>query len=284
MRTNPFYPRRRRRNSFWMMLCAAATLFGMSWLVMILFSLVANGVNGLSLALFTENTPPPGAAGGGLANAIAGSLMLTGIGVGIGAPIGILAGTYIAEYGRYSKVSTVIRFINDILLSAPSIIIGLFIYTAVVLPMGGFSGIAGALALAVIVIPVVVRTTENMLMLVPNQIREAASALGYPRSHVIRYVAYRAARTGIITGVLLAVARVSGETAPLLFTALSNQFWSMDLTKATANLPVTINNFINSADANWKQLAWSGALLITVAVLTLNIVARSLSGKGSKSS
>jgi phosphate transport system permease protein len=177
----------------------------------------------------------------------------------------------------------VIRFINDILLSAPSIIIGLFVYTAVVLPMGGFSGIAGALALAVIVIPVVVRTTENMLLLVPNQIREAASALGYPRSHVIRQVAYRAARTGIITGVLLAVARVSGETAPLLFTALSNQFWSVNLTKATANLPVTINNFINSADANWKQLAWTGALLITAAVLTLNIVARSLSGKGSKS-
>ncbi len=283
MRANPFYPRRRRRNVFWMSLCAAATLFGLCWLILILYSLVANGMSGLNLALFIENTPPPGATGGGLANAMVGSLMLTGIGVGIGAPIGILAGTYIAEYGRYSKVSAVIRFINDILLSAPSIIIGLFIYSVVVLPTGGFSGIAGGLALAVIVIPVVVRTTENMLMLVPNQIREAASALGYPRSHVIRHVAYRAARTGIITGVLLAVARVSGETAPLLFTALSNQFWSVDLTKATANLPVTINNFINSADANWKQLAWTGALLITAAVLTLNIVARSLGGKGSKS-
>lgn len=282
MRANPFYPRRRRRNSVWMTLCAAATVFGMSWLVLILYSLVANGIRGISLAIFTQSTPPPGAVDGGLANAIVGSLMLTGIGVGIGAPIGILAGTYMAEYGRYSRITTVIRFINDILLSAPSIIIGLFIYTAVVLPMGGFSGIAGALALAVIVIPVVVRTTENMLLLVPNQTREAAAALGYPQSHVIKQVAYRAARTGIVTGVLLAVARASGETAPLLFTALSNQFWNVNLTKATANLPVTINNFINSADANWKQLAWTGALLITFAVLSLNIVARSLSGKGSK--
>ena len=203
--------------------------------------------------------------------------MLTIIGVGIGAPIGILAGTYMAEYGRHSRVTSIIRFINDILLSAPSIIIGLFIYTIVVVPMGRFSGIAGALALAVIVIPVVVRTTEDMLLLVPNPLREAASALGMPRSLVIRQVAYRAARAGIITGVLLAVARVSGETAPLLFTVLSNQFFSLDITQPLANLPVTINNFINNPDPNWKKLAWTGALIITFAVLSLNIGARALS-------
>ena len=283
MRDNPFYAGRKRQNSIRMLLCLLATAFGLSWLVLILGSLLWNGVGGLSLQLFTQSTPPPGSTTGGLANAIVGSLMLTFIGVAIGAPVGILAGTYMAEYGRYSKITSVIRFINDILLSAPSIIIGLFVYTAVVLPMGGFSGLAGALALAVIVIPVVVRTTEDMLLLVPNQIREAASALGFPRSHVIRQVSYRAARTGLITGILLAVARVSGETAPLLFTALSNQFWSLDLTKTMANLPVTINNFINSADANWKQMAWTGALLITAAVLTLSIAARTIGGKGSKS-
>ena len=283
MRSNPFYARRKRQNTIRMALCAGATVFGLLWLVLILGTLVWNGLAGISAAMFVQNTPPPGTVGGGLANAIVGSLMLTLIGVVIGAPIGLLAGTYLAEYGRHEKLSTVIRFINDILLSAPSIIIGLFVYTAVVVPMGGFSGLAGALALAVIVIPVVVRTTENMLLLVPNQIREAASALGFPRSHVIRHVAYRAARAGLVTGVLLAVARVSGETAPLLFTALSNQFWSVDLTRTVANLPVTINNFINSADANWKQLAWSGALLITTAVLTLNIAARTLSRKGSSS-
>ena len=284
MTANPFYARRKRSNAIRMTLCVAATVFGLAWLVMILGTLLWNGAAGLSLAVFTSNTPPPGEIRGGLANAIVGSLMLTFIGVAIGAPIGLLAGTYMAEYGRHEKLTTVIRFINDILLSAPSIIVGLFVYTAVVVPMGGFSGLAGALALAVIVIPVVVRTTENMLLLVPNQIREAASALGFPRSHVIRHIAYRAARTGLITGVLLAVARVSGETAPLLFTALSNQFWSVDLTKTVANLPVTINNFINSADANWKQLAWTGALIITAAVLTLNILARTMiGGKGGKS-
>jgi len=199
---------------------------------------------------------------------------MTIIGVGIGAPIGILAGTYLAEYGRHSKITPVIRFINDILLSAPSIIIGLFVYGAVVVPMRSFSAVAGSIALAVIVIPVVVRTTEDMLLLVPNTLREAASALGLPRSFVIRRVAYRAARAGLITGVLLAVARVGGETAPLLFTVLSNQFWSVSLVKPMANLPVTINNFINNPDANWKQLAWTGALLITAAVLSLNIAAR----------
>jgi phosphate transport system permease protein len=271
---NPYYAGRKRGNLIAMGLCYGATLFGLTWLVLILVTLVTNGMAGLSLDLLTQNTPPPNSTGGGLANAIVGSLMLTLIGVSIGAPIGLLAGTYMAEYGRHSKLTSVIRFINDILLSAPSIIIGLFVYGAVVVPMGGFSGIAGALALAVIVIPVVVRTTEDMLLLVPNPLREAASALGMPRSLVIKRIAYRAAKAGLETGVLLAVARVSGETAPLLFTVLNNQFWSLDLTNSVANLPVTINNFVNNPDPNWKKLAWSGALLITFAVLSLNIAAR----------
>ena len=271
---NPYYAGRKRGNVIAMGLCYGATLFGLTWLVLILVTLVTNGMAGLSLDLLTQNTPPPNSTGGGLANAIVGSLMLTLIGVSIGAPIGLLAGTYMAEYGRHSKLTSVIRFINDILLSAPSIIIGLFVYGAVVVPMGGFSGIAGALALAVIVIPVVVRTTEDMLLLVPNPLREAASALGMPRSLVIKRIAYRAAKAGLVTGVLLAVARVSGETAPLLFTVLNNQFWSLDLTNSVANLPVTINNFVNNPDPNWKKLAWSGALLITFAVLSLNIAAR----------
>jgi len=268
------YAARRRNSTFIMGLCLAATGIGVVWLFLILFSLLVNGIPGLTFAVFTEMTPPPGEHGGGLLNAIFGSLLMTIIGVGIGAPIGILAGTYLAEYGRHSKITPVIRFINDILLSAPSIIIGLFVYGAVVVPMRSFSAVAGSIALAVIVIPVVVRTTEDMLLLVPNTLREAASALGLPRSFVIRRVAYRAARAGLITGVLLAVARVGGETAPLLFTVLSNQFWSVNLVKPMANLPVTINNFINNPDANWKQLAWTGALLITAAVLSLNIAAR----------
>ena len=275
---NPFYARRRRTSSIAMALCVGATIFGLVWLSMILFTLFWNGFAGLSVALFTEMTPPPNAQGGGLLNAIVGSLILTFLGIGVGAPIGILAGTYMAEYGRFSKITSVIRFVNDILLSAPSIIIGLFVYGAVVVPMGGFSGLAGALALAVIALPVVVRTTEDMLLLVPTQLREAAVALGMPQSYMIRKITWRAARVGLVTGLLLAVARVSGETAPLLFTALSNQFWSVDLLKTMANLPVTINNFINNPDPNWKRLAWAGALLITLAVLSLNIVARSLSG------
>jgi phosphate transport system permease protein len=273
---NPIYARRRRVDAIIRILCYAAAAFGIIWLGMILFTLFWEGFSGLSLQVFTQMTPPPGSTTGGLANAIVGSAILTVLGVAIGAPIGIMAGTYLAEYGRYEKLTTVIRFINDILLSAPSIIIGLFIYVAVVLPMGRFSGIAGALALAVIVIPVVVRTTEDMLLLVPNPVREAASALGMPRSLVIRRVAYRAARAGMITGVLLATARVAGETAPLLFTVLSNQFWSVDLGKSIANLPVTINNFVQSPYEHWRQLAWTGALIITLAVLTLNIVARIL--------
>lgn len=273
---------RRYRNAIAMGLCMAAAALGLAWLVLILGALVWNGFSGLGLEVFTAMTPPPNDKGGGLLNAIVGSLIMTGIGVAIGAPIGLLAGTYMAEYGRHSYVTSVVRFVNDILLSAPSIIIGLFVYGAVVIPMGGFSGLAGALALAVIVIPVVVRTTEDMLLLVPNPLREAAAALGMPRVLVIRHIAYKAARTGLITGLLLAVARVSGETAPLLFTSLSNQFWSVDLTKTMANLPVTINNFINNPDPNWKRLAWSGALLITLAVLSLNIVARMLGAQRSK--
>ena len=273
------YSRRKSVNSIAMGLCVAATAFGLVWLMIILATLLWNGLGGISLSVFTQMTPPPNAQGGGLLNAIFGSLVLTIIGVGIGAPIGLLAGTYMAEYGRYEKLTTLVRFINDILLSAPSIIIGLFIYGAVVVPMHGFSGIAGALALAVIVIPVVVRTTENMLLLVPQQLREAAAGLGMPQSKVIQKVAYKAAKTGIVTGVLLAVARVSGETAPLLFTALSNQFWSIDLTREIANLPVTINNFINNPDPNWKRLAWAGALLITSAVLALNIAARTIGSR-----
>lgn len=274
-----FYSGRKRVNAIAMGLCVAATAFGLIWLFIILATLLWNGFGGISVAVFTQMTPPPNAQGGGLLNAIVGSLILTIIGVGIGGPIGLLAGTYMAEYGRYEKITNIVRFINDILLSAPSIIIGLFIYGAVVVPMHGFSGIAGAMALAVIVIPVVVRTTENMLLLVPQQLREAASGLGLPQSKVIQKVAYKAAKTGIVTGVLLAVARVSGETAPLLFTALSNQFWSIDLTHEIANLPVTINNFINNPDPNWKRLAWAGALIITSAVLTLNIAARAIGSR-----
>ena len=273
---NALYASRRRRDFSIRVLCYAATALGLIWLALILFSLFSNGVAGLSWDVFTKMTPPPGTTDGGLANAIFGSVAMTSLGVAIGAPLGMLAGVYLAEYGRYEKLSDVVRFINDILLSAPSIIIGLFVYMAVVKPTGGFSGYAGALALAVIVVPVVVRTTEDMLLLVPNTLREAASALGLPRSLVIKRIALRAARAGVITGVLLATARVAGETAPLLFTSLSNQFWSVNMGKAMANLPVTINAFVQSPYETWRQLAWTGALLITLAVLTLNIVARVL--------
>src|SRR5215208_3859493 len=269
------YAARRRRNAIAMGLSVAAAVFGLAWLALILGALLWQGLGGLSPRVFTQMTPPPGSAGG-LLNAIAGSLIMTALAVVIGTPLGVLAGTYMAEYGRYAKLTLVVRFINDILLSAPSIVVGLFIYEVMVARMGHFSGWAGAVSLAVIVVPVVVRTTEDMLLLVPNQLREAASALGMPRSLVIRRIAYRAARAGIITGVLLATARVAGETAPLLFTALSNQFFSLDLTKTMANLPVTINNFVQSPYEYWKQLAWSGALLITLTVLALNIGARIL--------
>jgi phosphate transport system permease protein len=272
------YRRRKLRNRFHMTMAVATALFGLTWLVLILAMLLIKGVGGLNLAVFTEMTPPPGSSGG-LLNAIVGSLILTTLGVLIGTPIAVLAGTYMAEYGRHSKLTDVVRFINDILLSAPSIVIGLFVYGIMVRPMGYFSGIAGAVALAILVIPVVVRTTEDMLLLVPAQMREAAAALGAPRWHVIRHVSYRAAKTGIITGILLAIARISGETAPLLFTALNNQFWSTSLLAPMPSLPVVIFQFALSPYEDWQRLAWTGALLITVAVLTLSIVARLLSSK-----
>ena len=272
---------RRRRNSVWMGLSVAAAAFGLAWLFLILAVLFWQGFSGLSLAVFTQMTPPPGSSGG-LLNAIAGSLFLTVIGVAVGAPLGMLAGTYLAEYGRYSRLALVVRFINDILLSAPSIVIGLFVYEIVVVPMGHFSAIAGCIALAVLVVPVVVRTTEDMLNLVPNTLREAGASLGMPRSLVIRRIGYRAARAGLLTGVLLAVARVSGETAPLLFTALNNQFWSTDPTQPISSLPVVIFQFALSPYKEWQQLAWTGALIITLAVLALSILARSLAARGVK--
>jgi len=259
-------------------LSIGAAVFGLTWLVLILLVLVVKGVGGLSLAVFTEMTPPPGSAGG-LLNAIVGSLILTVLAVILGTPLGMLAGTYMAEYGRYSKLTMVVRFINDILLSAPSIVVGLFVYEIMVVQMGHFSGWAGAVALAIIFIPVVVRTTEDMLLLVPNTLREASSALGLPRWLVIRHVAYRAARAGIITGVLLAIARITGETAPLLFTALNNQFFSWNFNAPMASLPVVIFQFALSPYQEWQQLAWTGALLITVTVLGLSILARFLSSK-----
>jgi phosphate transport system permease protein len=274
------YAGRRRRNVIAIGLSFAATAFGLGWLVLILGELLWEGVSGLSLSVFTEMTPPPGAAGG-LLNPIMGSLILTVLAVLIGPPVGMLAGTYLAEYGRYDRLSSVVRFINDILLSAPSIVVGLFVYEVMVAPMGHFSGYAGAVALAVIVMPVVVRTTEDMLTLVPNQLREAAAALGMPRAFIIMRVCYRAAKAGMITGVLLAIARISGETAPLLFTALNNQFWSVDLNAPVASLPVVIFQFALSPYKEWQQLAWTGALIITVTVLALSIVARVLSARKS---
>src|SRR5256885_1688624 len=270
---NKLYAVRRRRNAITMSLSLAATLFGLGWLVLILGVLLYEGLSGLSLKVFTEMTPPPG-ADGGLLNPIMGSLILTALAVVIGTPIGILAGTYLAEYGRHEKLSSVVRFINDILLSAPSIVIGLFVYEVMVAPIGHFSGLAGAVALAVIVIPVVLRTTEDMLMLVPDTMREAAASIGLPRSLMITRIAYRAASAGMLTGVLLAIARISGETAPLLFTALNNQFWSANLNAPMASLPVVIFQFALSPYADWQKLAWTGALVITLAVLTLSIIAR----------
>jgi phosphate transport system permease protein len=280
--SSPLYARRRRKNVITMALSYAATGFGLTWLALILGVLFYEGFSGLSVAVFTQMTPPPGSAGG-LLNPIMGSLVMTFIAVLLGTPLGILAGTYLAEYGRYDKLSTVVRFINDILLSAPSIVIGLFIYEIMVAQMGHFSGWAGAVALAVIVVPVVVRTTEDMLTLVPDTLREAAASIGLPRSLMIQKVAYRAARAGMITGVLLAVARISGETAPLLFTALNNQFWSTDMNAPVASLPVVIFQFALSPYKDWQNLAWTGALIITLAVLALSITARFLGGQSKKS-
>jgi phosphate transport system permease protein len=271
------YRRRQLRNQIVIVLAYGATGIGLGWLAVILGTLLWHGTGGLSLKVFTEMTPPPG-ADGGLLNPIVGSLILTVLAICIGTPIGILAGTYMAEYGRFSHLTQVVRFINDILLSAPSIVIGLFIYEIMVAPMGHFSGLAGAVALAVLVIPVVVRTTEDMLMLVPKELREAASALGMPLAYVIGKVSYRAARAGIITGVLLAVARISGETAPLLFTALNNQFFGdfPYLNAPMASLPVVIFQFALSPYQEWQSLAWTGALIITLTVLALSITARAL--------
>ncbi len=274
----PRYHRRRWRDHLATGLAIGAAGFGITWLALILIVLFVKGVGGLSLAVFTEMTPPPGGSGG-LLNPIVGSLILTVLAVAIGTPLGMMAGTYMAEYGRYSKLTMVVRFINDILLSAPSIVVGLFVYEIMVAQMGHFSAWAGAVALAIIVIPVVVRTTEDMLLLVPNTQREASAALGVPQWLVIRHVAYRAARAGIITGVLLAIARITGETAPLLFTALNNQFFSWNLNAPMASLPVIIFQFALSPYADWQQLAWTGALLITVTVLGLSILARALSAK-----
>jgi phosphate transport system permease protein len=274
------YVRRRIRNRLFLILSMAAAAFGLGWLAAILSALLMEGINSVSWKIFTEMTPTPGSAGG-LANPIAGSLIMSAIAVAIGTPIGILAGTYLAEYGRHTRIAFIVRFTNDILLSAPSILIGLFVYELMVIPMHHFSGIAGAIALAVLVIPVVVRTTENMLLLVPNTLREAAASIGAPRSIAIRLVTWRAARAGIVTGVLLAVARISGETAPLLFTALNNQFWSTDLLQPMASLPAIIFQFAMSPYDDWHDLAWAGALLITAAVLALSILARVLEGKRS---
>lgn len=269
------YARRRLINALSLGVSILAMLFGLFWLGWILWTLLANGLQGLNLNLFTQMTPPPGNEGG-LLNAIAGSLMMTFIATLIGTPIGILAGTYLAEFGQRGWLAPATRFINDVLLSAPSIVIGLFVYEIYVIKIGHFSGWAGAFALSIIVIPVVIRTTENMLRLVPNTLREAAAALGTPQWKIINFVTLRAARAGILTGILLAVARISGETAPLLFTSLNNQFWSSDLNQPMANLPVVIFQFAMSPYADWQSLAWAGALLITVSVLTLNILARVL--------
>ena len=270
------YPARRRRNGVWTVLAYAATAFGLSWLVLILGALLWKGFGGLSLDVFTKMTAPPGVVGG-LLNSIVGSLIQTALGLVISAPLGILAGTYLAEYGHYSRLATVIRFINDILLSAPSIVIGLFVYQFCVVPFGHFSGLAGGVALAVIATPIIVRTTEDMLRLVPNTLREAASALGMPRALVIQRVAYRAVRAGLITGILLAIARMTGETAPLIFTALGNSLFTADPTQPMSSLPLIIYEFARSPYPEQQKLAWTGALIVTLAVLSLSIFARVLS-------
>ena len=272
------YPGRKRRNAIWTALCYAATAFGLAWLALILGALLWKGVGGLSLDVFTKMTAPPGVVGG-LLNSIVGSLIQTGLGLVIAAPLGILAGTYLAEYGRYSKLAYVIRFINDILLSAPSIVVGLFIYQFCVVPFGHFSALAGGVALAVIATPIIVRTTEDMLSLVPNTLREAASALGMPRSLVIQQVGYRAVRSGLITGILLAIARMTGETAPLIFTALGNSLFAADPRGPMSSLPLIIYEFARSPYPEQQKLAWTGALIVTAAVLSLSIVARVMSAQ-----
>lgn len=272
---NMRYLRRRIRNYFFLTLSCLGTAFGLTWLALILGTLLYEGLSGFDLKLFAETTPPPG-SDGGLLNPIVGSIIMSTMAVLVGTPIGVLAGTYLAEYGRHTRLAFIVRFANDILLSAPSVVLGLFIYEMFVITMGHFSAWAGGAALATIVIPVVLRTTENMLLLIPNSLREAAAALGAPRRLIVRQVTWRAARAGIVTGVLLAVARISGETAPLLFTALNNQFFSLDLNAPMASLPIVIFQFALSPYADWHRLAWAGALLITATVLLLSILARSL--------
>ncbi len=270
------HAKRKRMNAVALALSLGAMAFGVFWLIWILFETIYLGIGGLTWATFTEMTPPPQGEGGGLANALFGSLVMVGLATLVGTPVGILAGVYLAEYGQKTWLGSAVRFINDILLSAPSIVIGLFVYAVVVAKLKSFSGMAGALALALLVIPVVIRTTENMLSLVPNALREAAYALGTPKWKVILAITLKAARAGVITGILLALARVSGETAPLLFTALSNQFWTSDLSAPMASLPVTIFKFAMSPYENWQKLAWAGVFLITLGVLLLNILARVL--------
>lgn len=268
--------KRKRVNFVALSLSLGAMAFGVFWLIWILFETVYLGMGGLNWATFTQMTPPPQGEGGGLANALFGSFVMVGLATLVGTPIGILAGVYLAEYGQKTWLGGMVRFINDILLSAPSIVVGLFVYAVVVAKLKTFSGLAGALALALLVIPVVIRTTENMLSLVPNALREAAYALGTPKWKVILSITLKAARAGVITGIMLALARVSGETAPLLFTALSNQFWTSDLGAPMASLPVTIFKFAMSPYENWQKLAWAGVFLITIGVLLLNILARVL--------
>jgi phosphate transport system permease protein len=270
------HARRKRVNAVALTLSLAAMAFGIFWLLWILFETVRLGFGGLAWSTFTEMTPPPQAETGGLANAIFGSLMMVGLATLLGTPIGILAGVYLAEYGQKGWLGSATRFINDILLSAPSIVIGLFIYSAVVVRMKNFSGFAGVLALTLIVIPVVIRQTENMLSLIPNALREAAYALGTPKWRVIVTITLKSAWAGVMTGILLALARISGETAPLLFTALSNQFWTSNINEPMASLPVTIFKFAMSPYENWQKLAWAGVFIITMGVLILNILARVL--------
>ncbi len=276
------YTRRKIVNGVNLTAAVVTTALGLFFLAWLLWTLFAQGLANFNWALFSQDMPGPGSEGGGLRNAIVGSLMMTITAVVIGAPVGILAGAYLSEFGRYARISIAVRFINDVLLSAPSIVIGVFVYEIMVAPFGGFSGWSGAVALAILVIPVVVRTTENMMRLVPDSMREAAAALGAPQWKVVNSVVIRAAISGIMTGVLLAIARIAGETAPLLFTALNNQFFSLDMSKPMANLPVTIFNFAMGPYDNWHDLAWAGSLLITLAVLGLNIITRVLLRPGRK--
>lgn len=273
--SNPLYRRRQRFNKLMLGLSSAAVFFGLFWLCWIILTLLVKGGGALSFALLTQSTPPPG-ADGGLLNAILGSIMMAVVATAVGTPIGVFAGTYLAEYGQRGWLAPATRFLNDVLLSAPSIVIGLFIYAIYVAQVGHYSGWAGAFALAILVIPVVVRSTDNMLLLVPNSLREAAAALGCPQWRIIMFISYRAARSGIVTGILLAIARISGETAPLLFTALNNQFMSTNMNAPLANLPVVIFQYAASPYEDWNRLAWAGAVLVTLLVLGINIAARSL--------